>query len=222
MVVRSIALCLALCFSLSLPAGAEAICDPPKGTRLSVSGVAANDSLNMRSRPGASYPVVSRIAPDERGVTATGRTAWSRGQCSTTCSGAEGGLNDRGRAIAYGCKADGNIWYEVRRSNGATGWASARFLDLVSGPTTPPVPSRPVIETRANFTCGTRGRMAVAIHRGGGQADVTIGGQTYRLARRGNPALRYSFEAADGARLLGGRDIVEWRWPNGTRVTCLG
>jgi hypothetical protein len=213
---------LALCISLALPAGAEAICDPPQGTRLSVSGVAANDTLNMRSRPGASYPIVSRIAPNERGVTATGRAAWSRGQCNTTCSGAEGGLNDRGRSIAYGCKANGDIWYEVRRSNGTTGWASARFLDLVSGTPTPPAPTRPVIESRAAFTCGSRGRMAVAIHRGGGQADVTIGGQTFRLQRRGNAALRYSFEANDGARLLGGRDIVEWRWPNGNRVTCLG
>jgi hypothetical protein len=152
-------------------------------------------------------------------VTATGRTAWARGQCTTTCQGAEGGLNDRGRAIAYGCKADGNIWYEVRRSNGTTGWANARFLDLASGGTT--TPSRPVIETRVTFNCLTSGRMTLEIHRGGGQADVTISGKTYRLQQRVNQSMRYSFQSGDGARLLGGRDLVEWRWPNGNRVNCI-
>jgi hypothetical protein len=211
---------LALTLLTALPAAAEAICDPPRGTRLTVTGVAANDSLNMRSAPGARNPVVSRIGPNERGVTATGRTAWMTSQCNTTCQGAEGGLNDRGRAIAFGCKADGNIWYEVRRSNGATGWSSARFLDLASGGT--PAPSRPVIETRATFACGTSGRLVLEIHQGGGKADVTIGGKTYRLARRETLGLRYSFQASDGARLRGGRDLVEWRFPNADRLNCLG
>ena len=212
---------LALSLTLALPVAAEAICDPPSGTRLTVTGVAANDTLNMRREPSASARVVSQIAPNERGVTATGRTSWARGQCTTTCSGAEGGLNDRGRAIAFGCKADGNIWYEVRRSNGATGWASARFLDLASGGATT-TPSRPVIETRASFTCLSGGPMRVEIHRGGGQADVTIGGKTYRLQRRDASGLRYSFQSSDGAHLRGGRDLVEWRWPNGNRVNCIG
>jgi SH3-like domain-containing protein len=210
---------LVLTLLAALPAAAEAICDPPRGTRLTVTGVAANDTLNMRREPSASAQVVSQIAPNERGVTATGRTAWARGQCTTTCQGAEGGLNDRGRAIAFGCKADGNIWYEVRRSNGTTGWANARFLDLASGGTT--TPSRPVIETRVTFNCLTSGRMTVEIHRGGGQADVTISGKTYRLLRRENQSMRYSFQSSDGARLLGGRDLVEWRWPNGNRVNCI-
>jgi hypothetical protein len=211
---------LALALSFALPAAAEAICDPPKGTRLTVSGVAANDTLNMRSGPGASNPIVSRIGPNERGVTATGRTAWSRGQCTNTCSGAEGGLNDRGRSIAYGCKANGDIWYEVRRSNGATGWASARFLDIGSGGGTT-APAKPVIETRAPFTCLNGGPMTVEIHQGGGQADVKIGGQTYRL-QRVESGLRYSFQARDGARLRGGRDLVEWRFPDGPRLNCIG
>jgi uncharacterized protein YgiM (DUF1202 family) len=210
---------LALTILTTLPAAAEAICDPPRGTRLTVTGVAANDTLNMRREPSASARIVSQIGPNERGVTATGRTAWARGQCTTTCQGAEGGLNDRGRAIAFGCKADGNIWYEVRRSNGATGWASARYLDLASGTTT--TPSRPVIERRVTFNCLSSGRMTVEIHQGGGQADVTIARKTYRLQLRENRSLRYSFQSRDGARLLGGRDIVEWRSPDGNQEICL-
>lgn len=217
---------LAFCLAFALPAAAEAICEPPRGTSLSVVGVAANDTLNMRSGPAASYGIVSRIAPGERGVTATGRVAWAKGQCTTTCSGAAGGLNDTGRSIAFGCKADGSIWYEVRRSNGATGWSSARFLDLVDAGMTvkpkPPIAPKPVIETRLTYVCGSSGRMTVEIHRGGGQADVTIGGKSYRLQRRDQLVLRYSFQASDGARLRGGSDVIEWRFPSGDRVNCLG
>lgn len=75
-------------FCLSaLPTFAEAICDPAKGTGLSVVGVASNDTLNMRTSPSASAALVARIRPGESGVTATGRVAWSKGQCYTTCSG---------------------------------------------------------------------------------------------------------------------------------------
>jgi hypothetical protein len=213
---------LALTLLTALPAAAEAICDPPRGTRLTVTGVASNDTLNMRSRAGASNPIVSRIGPNERGVTATGRTAWSRGQCTTTCQGAEGGLNDRGRSIAYGCKANGDIWYEVRRSNGVTGWASAAFLDLAGGGGGTSTPAKPVIETRVRFTCLNGGPMTVEIHQGGGQADVKIGGRTYRLQRQDIPSLRYAFQSRDGARLRGGRDLVEWRFPDGLRLNCIG
>jgi hypothetical protein len=128
-------------------------------------------------------------------------------------------LNDRGRAIAFGCKADGNIWYEVRRSNGTTGWASARYLDLASGTTSRP--TRPVVETRVTFNCLTGSRLTLEIFQGGREADVTISRKTYRLQRRDSQSLRYSFQSRDGARLLGGRDIVEWRWPDGTSATCI-
>jgi SH3-like domain-containing protein len=209
---------LALCLTLAVPAEAEAICDPPRGTALSVTGVAANDTLNMRREPSASARIVSTIGPNERGVTATGRTAWARGQCTTTCSGAAGGLNDTGRSIAFGCKARGDIWYEVRRSNGTTGWSSARYLDLASAP--PTTPSRPVIETRLTYSCGRSDRMTVEIHKGGQLADVTIGRQTFRVERRADLFIPILFTSRDGARLRGTNSLIEWRWPNGNRVTC--
>jgi hypothetical protein len=40
-----------------------------------VAGVAADDVLNIRAAPGASYPVVGTIPPDAREVAGTGRTA---------------------------------------------------------------------------------------------------------------------------------------------------
>lgn len=208
----------------ALPAIAEPICKPAKGTALAVVGVAADDTLNMRAAPSASAALLARIAPGERGVTATGRVAWFKGQCYNTCSGAEGGLNDTGRSFAYGCKAKGQIWYEVRRRNGDTGWASAKFLDLVGGGVIvdPPRPPKPEVEARLKYTCGSVGPLTVVIYKGGKTADVTIGGKTYPVARKDHILLRFSYAGDDGARLRGGTELIEWRWPGGNKVTCTG
>lgn len=223
----SILRALAVLLLSALPASAEGICDPDPGTRLVVTGVAANDTLNMRSGPSASQGIVSRIRPGERGVAATGRAAWAKGQCSTTCSGAEGGLNDTGRSIAYGCKAKGGIWYEVRRANGAVGWASGKYLDLAGGGpavqppvVTPVTPTVPDVEARLTYRCGADGTLDVAIYRGGDRAGVTIGGKTYLVLRRDHLLVRYSFAAGDGARLRGGPSLIEWRWPDGRKTNC--
>jgi len=206
----------------ALPASAEAICDPVKGTPLAVTGVAANDTLNMRSGPAASYALVSRIRPGERGVTSTGRASRAKGQCETTCSGAEGGLNDTGRSIAYGCKANGRIWYEVRRANGDVGWASAKFLELAGEGAVPVVPIAPApdVETRLRYACSSNQRLTLVIYRGGDKANVMIGGETYLVLRREHLVLPYSFAAGDGARLRGGASMAEWRWPDGRSTHC--
>ena len=222
MLFRALAL---LCLS-ALPALAEPICDPDRGTALSVTGVAANDTLNMRSSPAASHALVARIRPGETGVTATGRVAWSKGQCYTTCSGAEGGLSDTGRSIAYACKAKGGIWYEVRRKNGDTGWASAKYLDLADDGMVikppPPPPPKPEVEARLSYSCGSAGKMTVVIYKGGATANVMIGGKTYFVLRKEHLLLRFSYAAGDGARLRGGTELIEWRWPGGNKVTCTG
>lgn len=220
MLLRALAV---LCLS-ALPALAEPICDPARGAGLSVVGVASNDTLNMRAAPSASAALVARIRPGESGVTATGRVAWSKGQCYTTCSGAEGALNDTGRSIAYGCKAGGKIWYEVRRKSGEVGWASAKFLDLAGDAVIvePPPPPKPEVEVVLNYSCGSAGAMKVAIYKGGKTADVNIGGKTYMVIRKDHLVLRFSYAAGDGARLRGGTELIEWRWPGGNKVTCTG
>lgn len=223
MLLRALAL---LCLS-ALPTLAEPICNPARGTGLSVVGVASNDTLNLRAAPSASAALIARIAPRETGVTATGRVAWSKGQCYTTCSGAEGGLNDTGRSIAYGCKAGGKIWYEVRRKTGDTGWASAKFLDfagdaVIVEPPPPPPPPKPEVEATLRYSCGSAGALQVIIYKGGKTADVTIGGKTYLVLRKDHLVLRFSYAAGDGARLRGGTELIEWRWPGGNKVTCTG
>lgn len=222
MVLRSLILALALAFAL--PATAEPICNPAKGTALTVVGVAANDTLNMRSGPAASYDLIARLKPAEKGVKATGRAAWAKGQCNTTCSGEEGGLNDTGRSIAYGCKARGQIWYEVTKSNGAKGWASARYLDLAGGDDgmviSPPVAPLPEVATQLTYRCGAAGKLVFSIRKGGKDARVTVGNKSYAVQRRDHLILRYSFAAANGARLRGDARLIEWRWPGGNKVTC--
>lgn len=68
-----------------------------------VTGVAANDVLNIRSGPGASNPIVGIFPPQQRGVEITGRIR-------TLPSGA--------------------IWVEVIGANlrGGTGWVNGRYL----------------------------------------------------------------------------------------------
>lgn len=213
---------LALLLVSSLPAFAEAICDPARGTPLTVTGVAANDTLNMRTGPAATYALVSRIRPGEKGVTSTGRASRAKGQCETTCQGAEGGLNDKGRSIAFDCKANGKIWYEVRRANGDIGWASGRYLDLAgAGPVVvPPIGTLPDVETRLRYSCAGAQPLALVIYRGGDKADVTIAGKTYLVLKRDHLVLPYFFAAGDGARLRGGSSHVEWRWPDGRKTAC--
>ena len=80
-VERSAPCCFAplpLCLS-ALPTLAEPICNPARGTGLSVMGVASNDTLNLRAAPSASAALIARIGPRETGVTATGGVAWSKG-----------------------------------------------------------------------------------------------------------------------------------------------
>lgn len=215
MILRAIALVLLS----ALPAMAEQICDPARGTPLSVTGVAANDTLNMRRLPSSSAALVARIKPGEAGVKATGEMAWASGQCTTTCSGAEGGLNDIGRSIAYSCKAKGQIWYQVRRATGAVGWASAKFLDLGEDQVVIQ-PPKPEIATQHIYGCGSTGPLVLSIYKTGDQATVKIDGISYHVLRYDVPLMRYGYAAGDGARLRGGTKLVEWRWPNGKKVTC--
>ncbi len=184
--------------------------------------VAANDTLNIRKGPSAGYALVSTFKPGERGVTSTGRVAWAKGQCTTTCSGAEGGLSDVGRYIAYGCKAKGQIWYEVRRANGAVGWASGKFLDLADDGMViePPPPPKPEIVTQRTYSCGLIGPLVLSIYSGNVSATVKIGGTSFHVVRQEHLVLRYAYGAGDGARLRGGPNLVEWRWPNGKKVNC--
>ena len=219
---------LALCLLTALPAAAQEICDPAAGTALSISGVAANDTLNLRAGPASSHPLVARIRPAEPGVTATGRAAWAQGECNTTCSGAAAGLTDAGRATAFACKARGDIWYEVKTAAGDTGWASARFLDLAAAPAPDdgmviePANPAPVIETRLTYSCAAAGPLVLAIHQGGQSAEVTVGGVSYAMQRRDHLLLRFAFGADDGARLRGNASLIEWRWPSGDKVNCTG
>ena len=56
---------------------------------------------------------------------------------------------------------------------------------------------------------------------GSGQAHVTIAGKSYRLVRKPHAIMSQNYDALDGSRLRGTTDLIEWRWPNGSKVTCL-
>jgi hypothetical protein len=73
---------------------------------LGVTGVEANDVLNVRAGPGPDQPIVDRLAPLHTGPRLTG-----------------------------GARMIGDAaWYEIT-SDGTTGWVNASFVDLVAGTT---------------------------------------------------------------------------------------
>lgn len=221
--MRAFAVGLALLLS-PVASHADDICDPAKGTALRVVGVAANDTLNVRTGPTSSNALVARLAPGQV-VTSTGRAAQAKGQCYTTCSGAEVGLNDTGRSIAYGCKAKGQIWYELRSAKGEVGWASGRYLEVSGNAVKPPVievlpPRPPTFEKRFSYLCSAS-RLDVSIYPGGAMADVTIRGVSHLVIRAPHVLYPWSYAAGDGARLRANSELAEWRWPDGTKVICL-
>lgn len=74
------------------------------GDLLAVMGVASDDVLNIRSRPGVDHPIVATAAPTAADLVATGRA----------------------RALTR------SIWYEVTVGE-TTGWANARYLGFLGG-----------------------------------------------------------------------------------------
>jgi hypothetical protein len=73
---------------------------PYRGAELVVVGVAAADTLSLRSAPGTEFDVLADLAPLTGGLWATGRN----------------------RSLV-----DGSWWVEVR-AGGRTGWVNARFV----------------------------------------------------------------------------------------------
>ncbi len=74
------------------------------GDELGVMGVAFDDVLNVRAKPGTDQPVLETLAPTDEGVVATGEE----------------------RLLPN------SIWYEVD-ANGTIGWVSSSFVGFVGG-----------------------------------------------------------------------------------------
>lgn len=75
-----------------------------EGDSLGVAGVAYDDMLNVRSKPGTEYPIVAKVGPTAVGLIATGQE----------------------RLLP------GSIWYEVT-VEGTTGWVNSSFVGFVGG-----------------------------------------------------------------------------------------
>ena len=86
----------------------------------SVTGVASDDVLNVRSGPGADNTIVGMLPPNASGITLTGQSAQS---------------------------SDGGSWWQISDATlpGGTGWVNARFLTAgaAQAPATAPPASAP-------------------------------------------------------------------------------
>jgi peptidoglycan/xylan/chitin deacetylase (PgdA/CDA1 family) len=80
-----------------------------------VTGVAANDVLNVRRGPGTTFPVIGTLASDAVGLESTGRTA----------------------------QVDGALWRELAVPGATTGWVNAAFLTEHRSVPAPQPPATP-------------------------------------------------------------------------------
>ncbi|HYD14770.1 MAG TPA: hypothetical protein VEA77_00075 [Hyphomicrobium sp.] len=104
---------LALALSLSLPGAAFAADDPPKF--FAVTGVASDDTLNMRDVPHGDSKKLATIPPNERGLKNLG------------CLRPEPSL-DRWMTMTEDEKKNAKLeWCRVDY-HGKQGWVAARFL----------------------------------------------------------------------------------------------
>jgi len=78
---------------------------PAEGPVVGVIGVQYDDTLNVRSGPGISFPVIATLDPTQTGIAGTGQ-GWQL--------------------------PSGSVWWEIE-SDGIVGWSNQRFLSRLGG-----------------------------------------------------------------------------------------
>lgn len=221
---RLLAAALALGLA-TLPARADDVCDPVKGRGMAVTGVAANDTLNMRKSPSASAEIDERLKPGAKGLTSTGRSRQTTDACALACVAVGLGADKAALAVAKDCKARGRIWYEVRSAAGRTGWVSGRFILPGAAVAVPPISTlpAPAEEPLYRYTCQNGERINVTLRAGTQDAEVvTKDGRFLYLGRKaGGPAINYASPAFGGMALRGTAARVVWQAPGKSETTCV-
>lgn len=213
------ALFLAVASLVPLSAQADEVCKPARGALLAVSGVAANDTLNLRDKPGSEGKLIARIRPTAKGIKASGRSNYRSDACAVACLAVAAGANKTALAVAKSCKAKGLIWYEVTSPRGAKGWASGRFL--VSDNVAVPLPM-PVDDPFYRYTCQNGDRINVTLRAATKDAEVVnkAGRFLYLGKKSGIQAINYASPAFGGMTLNGNERRVTWQAPGKDATVC--
>jgi hypothetical protein len=213
----------------ALPAAAQTICEPGRGTPLVVSGLAAEESARVQAEPDVGSPTLTRLRERARGVTATGRVRFTDDACAAACAARR---FDREVALRVNseCRQRSKIWFEVTLADGTRGWMLSRFLGFEGVSIIPPEPpgaggggggDRPP-QGKFRFACRNGERLAVTIRRRPDEAEVVLrAGDVLYLARRsGGPPINYASPRFGGMALSGTVDRVEWKGPGQRATVC--
>jgi SH3-like domain-containing protein len=146
-------------------ADAKAICSPARGTVFAVTGVAKNDTLNMRAGPTTEDRVVARLKSTDRNVRFDGEIAYASKGCRNACTALQAGIKAAAALVPGECTTRSTLWYKVRDANGTRGWAAARFLKPAAAvPVPKPEPAPPAVsEDSYNFRCDSGGRVLLIV-----------------------------------------------------------
>lgn len=122
------------CWATTLPLSATAnVCDPDQSLEFSVSGVRADDTLNVRSGPTTEYPVVAELLPNEVGIRYGGDKYFLDWECQALCRKVSNGRPELFETAQSQCFQKNKVWFEIITPASTIGWVSAKYLSSSSG-----------------------------------------------------------------------------------------
>jgi hypothetical protein len=203
-------------------ADGRAICSPASNATFAVTGVARNDSLNLRAGPSSSDRVVGQLAHNARNIRHDGQVSHATSGCRNACLAAQVGIAAAELLVRSECLGRSNLWYRVRDGSGTRGWVAARFLTTTTA--APPPPAPPVARDSYAFRCDGGGRITLTVRERAGEATfVDHLGQEWRLIRERGMPTALSFRGMDNNREMfvrGDRRQVRFSNARGHVNTC--
>lgn len=211
----------------ALPASADqSICRPAASQWYAATGLASNDTLNLRESASGSARIVARVKPGGAPVQGDGRIAFSNKDCEKACRMANFGVQQMAKYVRSVCLPGNSVWYGVSTKDRKRGWANARFLTVAAPPSPdkPNKPNKPGKEVAYSFTCdsGQRLRLIVVPAEDGARL-IDKSGQISYLTERDKPKARidyYNRGTRSKQEIRGNADKVAYVDPKGKKTTC--
>lgn len=178
---------------------AQEWCRPAAGSYWSVTGVALNDVLNLRTGPGPGNPVVTRIPPRATGLKFDGGIETATVGCRNACAAVLLGAKAARPMVDYECIVKSGLWYRMRAPDGSRGWAVAKYLKMGgSAPAPLPPVQPPVQEGRFNFLCPGLGNLLLVTRAATNDAVLYApGGASFVLVRERGAAQELAYRGRD-------------------------
>ena len=118
------------------PAAAQQVnvCLPSAADTFEVINVNSDDTLNVRSGPTSQYGILDKLWHRQRNIISTGNVAYQTEGCEAACTAYSNGNLATISYIEEQCLSKSQIWFELVSPSGASGWASAKYLQIQLAP----------------------------------------------------------------------------------------